>query len=248
MRHGTPPLRKDASSRPVSGTRTCSCPGWRTWSLGILPPRSQYATTNQTCPVGCKTWPSDPRPRESKNAVANGLHAHERVVKPFGTTTNRTSSRVSGHWAGTARSNRAENRRFFQNSSPPDGPHRSPIVSADAPDNGSLVGDDTPYPARSLDNAATHAIATIAARLADRPRYSTAPEDEGEKTASRTPSKDRSDSGSGQGLAVAVKNNHAEPRPRELLLPKVKSRGGAIHSAPGRPSLLTPTGPPLDSA
>ena len=86
------------------------------------------------------------------------------------------------------------------------------------------------------------------ARLAGRPRCSTAREDEGEKTTSRTPSTNRSAHGSDRGLAVAVKNHHAEPRPRELLLPKVESRGGGFDSAPGRPSLLTPTGHPLDPA
>ena len=225
------------------------------WSVHTLPPRSQYATPNKTSSAGREIWPSDPRLKGSKNAVAIGLHAHGRVVRPFGTTTNRTSSRASGDWAGTARSNPAENRGFFQNPPPPDGPRRPPAAlrppsAADAGvlGNGSLAGGGTLSPARSPDTDRPHAIATNAARLADSPRYSIAREGEGEKTTSRTPSIDRSALGSDRGLAVAAKNHHAEPRPRELLLPKVKSRGGAIYSAPGRPSLLTPTGHPLDPA
>ena len=189
------------------------------------------------------------------DAVANGLHADGRVVKPFGTTRNRTSSAASGDWTGTARSNPAENRECFQNPLPSDGPRRSaaalwpPLAAgADAPGNGSLAGGDAPSPARSPDTDRLHATATIAARLAGRPRYSTAREDEEERTTSRTPSTGRSAHGSDRGLAVAAKNHHAGPRPRELLLPKVKSRGGAFDSAPGRPSLLTPTGRPLDTA
>jgi hypothetical protein len=182
------------------------------------------------------------------DAVANGLHADGRVVKPFGTTRNRTSSAASGDWAGTARNTPAENREFFQNPPPPDGPRRPPAAlrhslaaGADAPGNGSLVGGGTLSPARSPDTDRPHATATNAARLAGRTRYSTVSEDEGEKTTSRIPSTDRSAYGSDRGLAVAAKNHHAEPRPRELLLPKVKSRGGDLDSAPGRPSLLTPT-------
>ena len=186
------------------------------------------------------------------DAVANGLHADGRVVKPFGTTRNRTSSAVSGDWARTARSNPAENRGFFQNPPPPDGPRRPPaallllsVAAAGAPGNGSLAGGGTLSPARSPDTDRPHATATNAARLAGRTRYSTASEDEGEKTTSRTPSTGRSAHGSDRGLAVAAKNNHAEPRPRELLLPKVKSRGGDVDSAPGRPSsMLTPYRPP----
>jgi hypothetical protein len=223
------------------------------WSLRTVPPRSQYATPNGSGPAGRETWTSDPRMNASKNAVAIGLHAHGRVVKPFDTTTNRTSSRANGDWAGTARSNPAESREFFQNPPPPDGPRRPPAAGRPpfgvaALGNGSLAGGGTPSPARSPDTGRPHAIATNAAPLADSPRYSTAREDEGEKTASRTPSRDRSAYDSDRGLAVAAKNHHAEPRPRELLLPKGKSRGGAIHSAPGRPSLLTPTGHPLGPA
>ena len=220
-----------------------------------MPAESQYATPNGTGRAGRETSPSDPRPRGNMDAVANGLHADGRVVKPFGTTRNRTSSAANGDWAGTARSNPAENREVFQNSLPSDGPRRSPAAlrpllaaGADAPGNGSLAGGGTLSPARSPDTDRPHAIATNAVRLADSPCYSTAREDEGEKTTLRTPSRDRSASGSDRGLAVAAKNHHAEPRPRELLLPKVKSRGGALDSAPGRPSLLTPTGHPLAPA
>ncbi len=236
---------------PVLPRKRCQ----RTWSLRTLPPGPQYATPNGTSPADRETLPSDPRPRGNMDAVANELHADGRVVKPFGTTRNRTSSAASGDWAGTVRSNLAENRGFFQNSPPSDGPRRSaaafrpPLAAgADAPGNGSLAGGDAPSPARLPDIDKPHATATNAARLAGRPRRSTVSEDEGEKTTSRTPSTVRSAHGSDQGLAVAVKNHHAEPRPRELLLPKVKSRGGVLDSAPGRPSLLTPTGHPLDPA
>jgi len=232
------------------------------WTLHTLSPRSQYATPNKTCSAGRGTWPSNPRMEGSKNAVAIGLHARGRVVKPFGTTTNRTSSKASGDWAQTARSNPAENREFFQNPPPPDGPRRPPAAlrrpfaaRADALDNGSLVGGGTPSPARSPDTGGPLATATNAAPLAGSPRYSIAREDEGERTVPRTPSKDRSaygrppvPGGARPGLALALKNHHAEPRPRELLLPKVESRGGAIRSAPGRPSLLAPTGHPLGPA
>ena len=227
-----------------------------------MPPRAQYATPNGTGPAGRETWPSDPRVNASKNAAAIGLHAHGRVVKPFDTTTNRTFSRANGDWARTARSNPAESRGFFQNLPPPDGPRRPPaagrppfVASAAALGNDSLAGGGTPSPARLTDTGRPLAIATNAAPLAGRPRYSIAKEDEGEKTVPRTPSRDRSGlgrppvpGGARQGLALALKNHHAEPRPRELLLPKVESRGGAIHSAPGRPSLLTPTGHPLGPA
>ena len=240
---------------PSSGTRTSSCPAWRTWSLRTEPPRPQYAAPKGTGPAGRETSPSDLRPRGNMDAVANGLHADGRVVKPFGTTRNRTSSAASGDWAGTARSNPAENRESFQNPLPPDGPRRSaaalrPPLAADAdvPGNGSLAGGGTLSPARSSDTDRPLATATDAVQLAGSSRYSTAREDEGEKTTSRTPSTDRSASGNDRGLAVAAKNHHAEPRPRELLLPKVESRGRGSDSAPGRPSLLTPTGHPLDPA
>jgi len=236
---------------PVLLRRRCQ----QSRSLRTFPPGSQYATPNGASPAGRETSPSGPRPRGSMDAVANGLHADGRVVKPFGTTRNRTSSAASGDWAGTARNTPAENREFFQNPPPPDGPRRPPAAlrhslaaGADAPGNGSLAGGGTLSPARSPDTDRPHATATNAARLAGRTRYSTVSEDEGEKTTSRIPSTDRSAHGSDRGLAVAVKNHHAEPRPRELPLPKVKSRGGAFDSAPGRPSLLTPAGHPLDPA
>jgi len=224
--------------------------------------RSQYATPKKTCQAGRGTWPSDPRMEGSKNAVAIGLHARGRVVKPFGTTRNRTSARASGGWPRTARSNPAGNREFFRNPPPPDGPRRPQAAGwppcaadADALGNDSLAGGGTPSPARSPDTGGPLATATNVAPLVGSPGYSIAREDEGEKTTSRTPSKGRSEigrppvpGGARPGLAVALKNHHAEPRPRELLLPKVQSRGGAIHSAPGRPSLLIPTGHPLAPA
>jgi hypothetical protein len=85
---------------------------------------------------------------------------------------------------------------------------------------------------------------TRAAPLGRRLRYSTAREDEGEKTTSRIPSTSRSAHDSGQELAAAARSNHAGYRPRERQLPKVKSRSGAIHSAPGRFLLFTPCGLP----
>jgi hypothetical protein len=55
-------------------------------------------------------------------------------------------------------------------------------------------------------------------------RYSTAPEDDVERTTARIPSRDRSAGRNGQGLAAAAKGNHPGDGPRECLLPKVKSR------------------------
>ncbi len=191
-------------------------------------PGSQYGTPKGTCPAGRETSPTDPRPRGSTDAVANGLHADGRVVKPFGTTRNRTSSAASGYSARTARSNPAENTKVFQNPLPSDGPRRSaaavrPLLAAGggAPGNGSLADGGTPCRARSPDTDGPHATATSVARIPGMPRYSTASEDEGEKTTSRTPSTGRSAHGSGWGLAVEAENRHAEPRPRELPLPKV---------------------------
>ena len=164
-------------------------------------------------------------------SVANGLHVDARAVKRDGTTRNRTSSGANGDWAGSTRSNQAANRGFFQNRLPPDGP-RWPeaavrLLPADfvhALGSGMTDGDDAPCPCRLPDTAGPPAAVTKAVPPGRKLRYSTAREDEGEKTTSRTPSEDKSAHGNGRELVAASKSNHAEQRPRERQLPQVKSR------------------------
>ena len=200
----------------------------------------QYSTANRNRPADHGIAPNDPL-RKKNDAIPSGLRAGERAVKPHGTSTNRTSSAASEARAETIRSNPAVNRGVFQDPPPSDGPRTSPaalraLPAADAHvhGNGMPAGGGTPCPARSPDTAARPATPTTAAPTPGRLRYSTAPEDEGAKTTSRTPSIDRSADGNGPALAIAASCNHAQDGPRELLLPKVKSRGGATFSAPGR--------------
>ena len=187
------------------------------------------------------TGPSDARRESPATAVASGLRVAAHAVKPDGTRRNRTSSGASGGWAGSVHSTRAASRGFFRNPLPPDGPRRPEAASrallaadAHARGNGTIVGGGVPYPFRLPDTAEPPDAVTRAAPLRRRLRYSTVREDEGEKTISRIPSRDRSAHGNGPGLAVAAKSNHAGQRPRERQLPKVKSRSGAAYSAPGR--------------
>jgi hypothetical protein len=202
----------------------------------------QYSTPNGTHRADHETVESDPRWKNDNDATPSGLRADERAVKPHGTSTNRTSSAASGARAGTTRSNPAANRGLFQNLPPSDGPRRPPPAAlrtlppadAHARGNGRPAGGGTPCPARSPGTAAPQVVVSKAVPLPSRLRCNTAPEDEGAKTTSRTPSKDRSAHGNGPGLAIAANCNHAQDEPRELLLPKVKSRGGATFSAPGR--------------
>jgi len=216
----------------LSGTRTSSRPdGQRTWNLWRLPKVPQYSTPNEIPQAGRGIVESAPRPIESRDAIPNGLRAGERAVKPHGTSTNRISSAANDARAGTPRSSPAVNRGFFQNLRPSDGPRRPPpplrtvpSAHARARDNGMPVGGDAPCPPRSPDIAALPTVATKAAPLPNTPRYSTAPENDGERTTARTPSTDKSVDRNGPGLAAATKSNHPGDGPRECLLPKVKSR------------------------
>jgi hypothetical protein len=134
---------------------------------------------------------------------------------------------------GRVRNSQGENNGFFQNPPPPDGPRRSGMATGPLPaafvhvlGNGTIADDGALCPCRLPDTARPPAAATRAAPPARRLCYSTAREDEGERTTSRTLSTDKSAYGNGQGLAAAAKCNHAEHRPRERQLPKVKSRSG----------------------
>jgi hypothetical protein len=213
----------------------------RTRNLPPLPEVPQYSTPNQSRRMGRGTVPSDPRRKEQREAIPSGPRADERAVKPYGTSTNRTSSVANDARAGTARSSPAANREFFRNLPPCDGPRTPPpalrtlpAADAHARGNGKPAAGDTPCPARSPDTAAPQVVVTNPVPLPSRLRYSTAPGNEGAKTTSRTPSKDRAAHGNAPGLACAANCNHAQDGPRELLLPKVKPRGGAAYSAPGR--------------
>jgi hypothetical protein len=159
---------------------------------------------------------------------------------------NRTSSAAIDAGAENARNSRGENRGFFQNLPPPDGPRRPetaagplPAACALARGNGMIVDDDAPCRRRWPDTAAPPAVGTKAVPPGYRLRYSTGREDEEEKTTARTPSISKSADGNEPGLAVAAKSNHAGQRPRERELPTVKSRQRRIHSAPGRLWLVT---------
>ena len=202
---------------------------------------SQYATPNQTGRAGREIVPNDSRRKQSRNAVANELRADEHAVKPHGTRRNRTSSAASDAAAGSVRNSRGGNRGFFPNLPHPDGPRQPratagplPAAFVHAHGNGTIADDGAPCPCRLPDTAAPPAAVTSAVPLGRRLRYSTAREDEAEKTTSRTPSRDKSAHGYGLGLAAATKSNHAGLRPRERQLPKVKSRQRSFHSAPGR--------------
>jgi hypothetical protein len=229
------------SSLPGTRTSSIHC-GQRAWNLPSRLVVPQYSTPNESHRADRGIAPSDPRRKNENDAIPSGLHAGERVVKPHGTSMNRTSSAASDAPAGTTRNSRAGNRGVFQNPPPPDGPRTPPPAALRTlPPAGAYVrgsdrpaGGGTPCPARSPDTAVPPATRTNAAPSLGRLRYSTAPGDAGAKTASCTPSEDRSVHGNGPGLAVVTVCNHAQEEPRELLLPTVKSRGGAAYSAPGR--------------
>jgi hypothetical protein len=194
---------------------------------------SQYSTLNQTSRADPDNVFCDARRQETRNAAASGLRADERDVKPHGTRRNRTSSAASGAGMGRVRNSQGENKGFFQNLPPPDGPRRSEMATEALPaafvhvlGNGTIADDGALCPCRLPDTARPPAAATRAAPPARRLCYSTAREDEGERTTSHTPSIDKSAHGNGQGLAAAAKCNHAGHRPRERQLPKVKSRSG----------------------
>ena len=100
---------------------------------------------------------------------------------------------------GRVRNSRGGNRGFFQNPSPPDGPRRPGMATGFLPaafvhvlGNGTIAGDGTACPCRWPDTARPPVVVTRAAPPGRRLCYSTAREDEGEKTTSRTPSRDKS--------------------------------------------------------
>lgn len=109
-----------------------------------------------------------------------------------------------------------------------------PAAAVHAHDSGTPADAGTPCPAHSPDTAVPPATSTNAAPPGGRPRCNSVPKNEGERTTAHTPSTGRSARGNESGLAAAANRNHAEPRPREPRLPKVKSRRGAIDPTPGR--------------
>ena len=113
-------------------------------------------------------------------------------------------------------------------------PQTFPAAAGHAHDSGTPVDAGTPCPAHSPDPGVPPATSTNAAPPGGRPRCNSVPKSEGERTAAHTPSTGRSAHGTAWGLAAAARRNHAEPRPREPHLPKVKSRRGAIDPTPGR--------------
>lgn len=185
----------------------------------------QYSTPNRTRQAVHETARGRRGRNEDHAHTPSGLHADELAVKPHGTSTNRTSSRASDAPARRVRSSRAENRGFFQNPPPPDGPRRPWAASLPAADvhalgNGTIAGDDVPCPCRLPDTAGPQAAVSKAAPLDRRLRYSTVREDEGEKTTSRTPSTNRSAHDNGQVLAAAAKRNHAGPQTKGAPTPE----------------------------
>jgi hypothetical protein len=216
-------MEQNASSRPASGTRTSLRRNERrTRNLPPRPMASQYATSNPTSRAGRPIAPHDPGRQNNRDAAANGLRADEHAVKPHGTRHNRTSSAASDAGVERVRNSRDENRGFFQNPPPPDGPLRPSVTTGLLPaaclrvlGNGTIAGDGDACPCRLPDTVRPPAAVTKPALPGRRHCYSTAREDEGEKTTSRTPSKDKSAHGNGQGLAAAVNNDHPEHRPRE---------------------------------
>ena len=134
---------------------------------------------------------------------------------------------------------------FFSHRPHPDGPRSPPRIRqpgpahAHAPDSDRPVGGGTPCPARSPDNDVPPAIPTNDGPPGGSLRYNIVPTHEGERTTAGIPSTDRAADGNKPGLAFAADRDHAEPRPRELPLPMVQSRCGALYSTPGRFLCLT---------
>lgn len=187
----------------------------------------QYSAPNQTRLAGHESARGGRTRTAARHRAPTELHAGELAVKPYGTGTNRTSARASDAAARTARNSPAENRGFFPNRPLPDGPRRPwpasrPLPAADGPvlDNGMLAGGGAPSPCRLPGSFGLPAAATRASPLGGRLRYSTAKEDEGEKTTSHTPSTDRSAHDSAQVLAAAAKIDHAAPRTKGAPTPE----------------------------
>ncbi len=158
-------------------------------------------------------------------AVANGLHAFAHAVKLHGTRRNRISSAESVAQARRVRNSPGENRGFFQNRPPPDGPrappqaHPAPPAAAPARDNDATARAGTPCPARSPETGVPPVAATKPSPPRHRLRYSSDPEDDRGRTTARTPSTDRSAHGNEQGLAAAATGNHAGPRTQGASTP-----------------------------
>ena len=220
---------------------------------------SQYSTAKAISPAGHGNGPNASGRQQESGADASGLHAGGLDVKPYGTRHNRTSSAASGDPARSARSTQDGNSRFFRNPPPPDGPRppRAEIIPppdacAHAPDSGRIARVDAPCPARWPDTAGPPDAATRGGPLPHTPRYSTAKEDEAERTTSRTPSEDKSAHDNAWGLASALMNDHAEPRTQGAPTPEGQVpaaepplRSGAFWTAhlllvQPRSSLITP--------
>ena len=210
-------------------------------NLPPWPPSLQYSAPNRPRSAAPKAAQDGQSRKGNREPAPSGLHADELAAKPHGTNANRTASAANDAPARRVRNSQAENRRFFQNPPPPDGPRTAsmprqtfPAAAVHAHDSGSPADAGTPCPAHSPDIAAPPATSTNAAPPGGSSRCNSVPENEGERTAAHTPSIGRSAHGNDWGLAAAARRDHAEPRPREHRLPKVKSRRGAIDPTPGR--------------
>ena len=237
-----------ARSLRFAGIRTLCAALQRTWKLPPWLPVSQYATPNQTSRAAGNTGSCDARWLEMRDAVANGFRAAAHAVKPVGTRRNRTSSAVSGAGVGKVRNNQGENMGFFRKPPHPDGPRRPgpaagylPAAGGLALGNGMIADGGVPCHCCLHDTVRSPAAVTKPALPGRKFCYSTAKEGVGERTTSHTPLVDKSAherpplrSGARQELAAATNSNYAGYRPRERLLPKVKSRQRSFHSAPGR--------------
>ena len=228
---------------PASGTRNSLCRDERAGNLQPRPTTLQYSTPKRTLQAARETAATAPLQNGRSAAIPSGLHVDGLAVKPDGIRRNRTFLAANEALSGIVHNSRAENREFFPNRPPSDGPRRRPPLDAPAHvgGNGTIVRGGAACHAPSPDSDEPPPTQTICAPPFDRRRCSTAIEGEPDKTTSRNPLIDRfageqpCDGAWGPlGLAFSEKNYHAEEGPRELLLPTVKSRSGTIHSPPGR--------------
>ena len=174
-------------------------------------------------------------------AIPSGPRVDGLAVKPHGIRRNKTFLAANDARPKTIRNSRAENREFFQNRPPYDGPRSRPTaVPVHDCDNDAIVRGDAACRAPSPDSDEPPATATIFAPPFCKRRCNTAIEGEPDKTTDHSPLTDTSageppcDDAQCPLLAFSVENNHAEEGPREDLLPTVKSRSGTTYSAPGR--------------
>jgi len=100
-----------------------------------------------------------------------------------------------------------------------------------------IGGDGTPCPARWPDTAGPPTAATRGGRLPHRLRYSTAKDDETQKTTARTPSTDKSAPERGQELAAVSKSNHAGPRTKGAPTPEGQVPAAEFPLRSGTPSI-----------